>query len=42
MFAAAVLVALLAVGMLGSTAGDDNPLSSAMRTLRHKIASWGE
>jgi serine/threonine protein kinase len=41
MFAAAVLMALVAV-VLGRTAGDDNPLSSAMKTLRHKIASWGE
>jgi serine/threonine protein kinase len=41
-WAAAVLAVLMAVGVLGGTGGDNNPLSSAMKTLRHKLASWGE
>jgi serine/threonine protein kinase len=37
--AAALLVGLLAIGVLGP---DDNPLTSALRSLRHKISFWRE
>jgi serine/threonine protein kinase len=39
--AAALLAGLIAVSVLGHS-GDDNPLTSALRSLRHKLSLWRE